>query len=85
MKKKKASFGKRFARIAVFVSTALMAVLFLVALILYHNREKLLTDRAKQAAESGDYEKAVALLSSAETNTIFPRSSVYQFDTLDRI
>lgn len=66
MKKKKAYFGKRFARIAVFVSTALMAVLFLVALILYHNREKLLTDRAKQAAESGDYEKAVALLSSAE-------------------
>jgi tetratricopeptide (TPR) repeat protein len=64
--KKKHAFGKRFARMTVLISTILMAVLFVVAAILYHNRTKLLTDGARQAAESGDYEKAVSLLSSAE-------------------
>ena len=64
--KKKPAFGKRFARVAVLISTVLMAVLFVVALVLYHNRNSLRTDRAQQAAQNGDYEKAVSLLSGAE-------------------
>ncbi len=64
--KKKGSFGKRFARHVVLISTILMAVLFLIAVLFYLNRTKLLTDRAKEASEQGDYEKAVELLSSAE-------------------
>lgn len=64
--KKKHAFGKRFARHTVLISTVLMAALFIAALILYKNRTGLLTDRAHKAADEGDYEKAVSLLSSAE-------------------
>ena len=63
--KKKQAFGKRFARHAVIISTVLMAVLFAAALVLYGNRDKLLTERAARTAENGDYENAIALLEAA--------------------
>ena len=63
---KKRPFGKAFARRAVLFSTAIMAVLFAVFLILYTNRTSLLLKCASTAAEKGDYEKAVALLEASD-------------------
>ncbi|MBQ1820934.1 MAG: hypothetical protein II117_04945 [Clostridia bacterium] len=65
---RKKSFGKKFARRAVLISTVLMAVLFIAALILYRNRTELLTNSASRAAEKGDYEKAISLLEAAESS-----------------
>ena len=62
----KKPFGKNFARKAVLLSTALMAVLFAVSLILYTNRGTILTRCAASAAERGDYEKAVSLAEAAD-------------------
>ena len=64
---KKRPFGKAFARRAVLFSTALMAVLFAVFLILYTNRGSMLTSCAASAAERGDYGKAVALLEASDS------------------
>ena len=64
---KKKPFGKKFARRAVLISTVLMAVLFVAALILYRNRTGLLTGSASRAAEKGDFEKAISLLEAAES------------------
>ncbi len=63
---KRRPFGKAFARRAVVFSTALMAVLFAVFLILYANRGTMLTRCAASAAERGDYAKAVSLLEASD-------------------
>lgn len=63
---KKRAFGKAFARRAVLFSTALMAVLFAVFLILYTNRASMLQKCAGSAAERGDYEQAVSLLEASD-------------------
>ena len=66
--KKNRSFGKAFARKAVLISTACMAVLFVIALLLYRNRASIRFNQAKRAAEAGDYEKAVSLLADADSD-----------------
>ena len=63
---KKKPFGKNYARAAVLFSTALMAVLFAVFLILYTNRGAMLARCASSAAERGNYEKAVSLLEATD-------------------
>ena len=68
-RKKKRPFGKAFARRAIFFSTVIMAVLVAAGLILYGQRERILSKRAERAAARGDYEKAISSLEALETGT----------------
>ena len=66
MSSKKRSFGKAFARRAIFFSTVAMVVLTAVGLILYGRRAAILQKRAERAAAQGDYEKAISNLEAVE-------------------
>ncbi len=66
MSSKKRSFGKAFARRAIFFSTVAMIVLTAVGLILYGRRATILQKRAERAAAQGDYEKAISSLEAVE-------------------
>ena len=66
MSRKKRPFGKAFARRAIFFSTIAMMILAAAGLVLYGQRDTILTKRAQKAAAQGDYEKAISSLESVE-------------------
>ena len=65
-KKQKKALSKTFVRRAVILSTLLMALLCVCGLLYRKKRPALLAERAKAAAEAGDYDKAVSLLDRME-------------------
>ena len=66
---RKRTFGKAFARRAIFFSTLAMAALVTVGLVLYGRRDAILEKRAQRAAAQGDYEKAISSLEAVEKGT----------------